>query len=453
MKKTESWDDEREGIRGGRGGDINASDPALQALLEDEVASYRATTSEERSLRGSHRKTQSLWEIPTGGPKKKGRHHRHKSSISELFTSMSSGLESIAEDVMVEARLVHHSWKEEMHDAQIGRTYFFDMNMTRSLSVLPEELPQLLEETTGVHVDVHAEEQPPPVSRFGPFLALLGAVLAVSSNGSALSLLHGVSPPLKLYWRMTATSVVLCTFAVHTMVKSGGWPRLTFSKWLTFAGATIGYTGHGLLYIYALQYTSIGNVVIGANSQAILLILAKLIMGEKVLAMELGGVTLAFMGCILCSSDEAKDPDNDDERAGMAVVGDLLALASGAFGVGYLTFAKAVRKDVPVTVFMFLVMLFGSWMVLIFMLIIESGDLSISRDPYFGLFGWLNLKEHRLYILIHIAIICNVIGTMVRRDACALEVQISSHECGILTLYRRLHLYHHTGLRPRHAVL
>eukprot|EP00977_Amphora_coffeiformis_P011123 scaffold2657_cov89-Amphora_coffeaeformis.AAC.17 len=346
MKKHESWEDGRESRRGG---DINAGDPALQALLEDEVASYRATATEE-PLRGSHRKTQSLWEIPTGGPKKKGRHHRHKSSISELFHSMSSGLESIAEDVMVEARLVHRSWKEEMHDAQIGKTYFFDMNMTRSLSVLPEELPQLLEETTGVHVDVHAEEQPPPASKFGPFLALLGAVLAVSSNGSALSLLHGVEPPLKLYWRMTATSMVLCAFAVRTMIKNGGWPKLSFSQWLTFAGATIGYTGHGLLYIYALQYTSIGNVVIGANSQAILLILAKLIMGEKVLAMELGGVTLAFTGCILCSSDEAKDPDNG-ESANMAVVGDLLALASGAFGVGYLTFAKAVRKDLPVTGF------------------------------------------------------------------------------------------------------
>lgn len=415
MQKHETWGD-GEGNREARGGDVGDTS-ALQALLEDDVASYQATattTSDAAGgLRGSHRKTQSLWQIPTGGPKKKGRHHRHKSSISELFSSMSSGLESIAEDVMVEARLVRDSWKEEMHDAQLGKKYFLDMNMARSLSVLPEELPELVEETTGVHIDVHREEQPPPVSKYGPYMALLGAVLAVSSNGSALSLLHGVEPPLKLYWRMVATAAVLCAFAVRTMMHNGGWPRLSFSQWLTFAGATIGYTGHGLLYIYALEYTSIGNVVIGANSQAILLILAKLIMGQKVQAMEAGGVALAFVGCILCSSDEAKDPDNG-ESAGMAIVGDLLALGSGAFGVGYLTFAKAVRKDLPVTVFMFLVMFFGSFLVLVFMWIVEDGELSASRDPYFGLFGWMTIREYRLYILVHIAIICNVIGTMVR---------------------------------------
>ena len=425
MQRDESWGD-GEGNKTGRGGDPGeqpedtsnpAGDPLLQALLEDEVTNYdamssAATHNRDTQTTGSHRKTQSLWEIPTGGPKKKGRHHRHKSSISELFSSMSSGLESIAEDVISEARLVRKSWQTEMHDAQIGKTYFLDMNMTRSLSILPEELPMVVEEVTGQHVQLKDEHPPPPASKYGPYLALLGAVLAVSSNGSALNLLHDVEPPLKLYWRMTATAMVLAFFALRAMYKSGGFPQLSFSQWLTFSGAVIGYTGHGLLYIYALQYTSIGNVVIGANSQAILLIIGKLIMGQKVLAMEAGGVFVAFCGCILCSSDEAKDPDNANS-ASMAIIGDLLALGSGAFGVGYLTFAKAVRKDMPVTVFMCFVMIFGSILVLIFMAITQDGKLAFSRDPYDGLFGWINLREYRFYILIHIAIVCNVIGTMV----------------------------------------
>ena len=129
--------------------------------------------------------------------------------------------------------------------------------------------------------------------------------------------------------------------------------------------------------------------------------------------MEGGGVLLAFCGCILCSSDEARSSDNGDgSSAAMAVVGDLLALGSGAFGVGYLTFAKAVRKDMPVTVFMFLVMVVGSCLVLLFMAVTEEGDLSFTRDPYFGLFGWMTLQENRFYILIHIAIIVNIVGMM-----------------------------------------
>lgn len=259
MDRVESFGGESEG---GRSGDDSFDPEVFQALLEDEVTSYNATTSsttehnKKSGHSGSHRKTQSLWEIPTGGPKKKGRHHRHKSSISELFSSMGSGLESIAEDVVSEARLVRHSWQTEMKDAQTGKTYFLDMNMTRSLSILPEELHLVVEETTGIHVDM--KEEIVPATKYGPYLALLLAVLAVSSNGSALSLLHGVEAPLKLYWRMTCTYLVLSPFAIRMMTKTGGLPNMNVAQWLTFLGAAICYTGNGLLYIYALQYTSIG---------------------------------------------------------------------------------------------------------------------------------------------------------------------------------------------------
>lgn len=63
---------------------------------------------------------------------------------------------------------------------------------------------------------------------------------------------------------------------------------------------------------------------------------------------------------------------------------------------------------------MFLVMLVGSMMVLIFMLCIHM-DVSFSRNANGGLFGWMNAEENRIYILLHIAVVCNVVGTMVRR--------------------------------------
>ena len=348
MERIDSVGDDSLGnpSAGGRG-----SDPLLQALLEEEKTGYDSLLPPTEEEAKGHRKVKSLWEIPTGGPKRHpGRHHRHRSSISQLFVSMSDGLESIAEDVISEARLVRDSWQHELEDAKQGKTFFLDMTMTRSLSILPEELPLVVEETTGKHVPLKDEQTEPPVSKYGPYLALLAAVLAVSSNGSALSLLHGVPAPLKLYWRMTVTSLVLLPFAARIIYQNGGLPRLSIAQWITFVGSVIGYTGHGLLYIYALEYTSIGNVVIGANSQAILLILGKLIIGQYVLPMEAGGVLLACGGCVLCSTDEAREPSEEHDSSHWAVVGDLLALGSGAFGVAYLTFAKAVRKEIPVTV-------------------------------------------------------------------------------------------------------
>jgi len=64
-----------------------------------------------------------------------------------------------------------------------------------------------------------------------------------------------------------------------------------------------------------------------------------------------------------------------------------------------------------VTVFMFSVMVLGSFVVLTFMLVIGI-PLSVSNDPYIGLFGWMTLKENRFYVLLVIAILVNMMGTM-----------------------------------------
>lgn len=153
-----------------------------------------------------------------------------------------------------------------------------------------------------------------------------------------------------------------------------------------------------MLCVYAYNYTLIGNVVIGANSQAIIfLLLGKVLVGEKLHWMEASGVLIAFSGCILCSTDEVKEPDQAVSGK-LAMYGDLMALASGFFGVGYLTFAKAVRKDIPLFVFMFLVVLTGALLGLVFMAVTEEDALSFSRDPFRGLFGWMTVVENRVCI-------------------------------------------------------
>jgi drug/metabolite transporter (DMT)-like permease len=65
----------------------------------------------------------------------------------------------------------------------------------------------------------------------------------------------------------------------------------------------------------------------------------------------------------------------------------------------------------PVTVFMFLVMVLGSFLVLGFMFA-SGSNVSWGIDPYHGLFGWMSRDHDRLYVLLYIAIICNVLGTM-----------------------------------------
>jgi drug/metabolite transporter (DMT)-like permease len=352
-------------------------------------------------------KAKSLFTMPTG-PRKKNRHHRPaRSSIGEIMQSFSDGLDTISEGIQLEAAMVRGTFQQQLEDSEYGKRFFLDMTMTRSLSVLPENLGDFMEEATGVEI---TDETPAVAGPAGPYLALLGAVLAVSSNGTALAMLHNVEPPMKLFWRMTVTSLVLSGFAVKTVHKEG-FPVLTSSQWMTFGSAVVSFVGGALLLVTAFEYTSIGNAVIGANSQAILLILGKLLVGEPVVLMEGGGVLVAFFGCILCAGGEAKDNSDDSDKEGLALFGDLIALASGICGVGYLTFAKAVRPHLSVTVFMFLMMASGSLLLLMFM-IVTGVPFTFNNDPYHGLFGWMNFEENRIFILLHIALVCNVVGTM-----------------------------------------
>jgi drug/metabolite transporter (DMT)-like permease len=411
-------------------GDIGSISQSL--LAEDiKAATINVDTSSNNDGPRGHRKTQSLLTIPTAaGRRHHARHHRHKSSIGYM-------LETVAEGFQTEALMVRQAWEQELEDGELGKRYFLDMNLTRSLCVLPEDIQEFAMESVGrqsisrsTRLALEQEEllgreapqipPPSPAASLGSYLALLSAVLAVSSNGTALAMLHDVHPALKLFWRMTAVAAVLSFFALKTMTKryrqeGQFFPLLTLSQWLTFVSAAVCFFLHTLLLFTALTFTSIGNAVTGANSQALLLVLGKLITGQHVFALEGFGVLTAFVGCILCAGDDAHEEANE-EGEGKAVdstafIGDAMAVSSAAVGVGYLTFAKAVRPHLSVTVFMFMVMLTGCMLCFIY-LWVTGVSFSWGNDPQSGLFGWVTLENQHVYIVLYVALVCNVIGTM-----------------------------------------
>lgn len=332
----------------------------------------------------------------------KTRHRKHMSSISELMTR----LDPVREEFEATSKLMGQSFRRRLNSMDRGETGFFDMSMTRSLSVLPDDLEEFLEDV-GVEVDAETLQGGPPLFQY---LALLSAVAAVSSNSTALHMLDGVSAPLKLYWRMVASFCALAPFAIHA-IRRDGLPKLNISGWTAFVLATLAYTMHGCLFVSALDFTTIGNAVIYANSQALLLIIGKAFVGERIHPFEAFGVFVAFSGAILCSTD-SEGSSKEDDAATLAIFGDFLALAAAVGGVMYLTFAKAVRAEMSVTLFMFSVMFLGSFMMLAYIALADGEKLEFSMDPYIGVFGWLDISKGRLPVLIYLAVVVNIMGTM-----------------------------------------
>jgi drug/metabolite transporter (DMT)-like permease len=378
----------------------------LDALLQRAGLDEEEGDDEPKTT--SHRKSYSIGvgstTAPPKRPPRRGLHRKQVSSISQLYQSMRSiDLEPIREDFQQTIQSLKTTFIEDLDHMDRGETGFFDMSMTRSLSIIPADIIDLGHEA-GMKAKDKAEQQGPPIFQF---MMLLSAVAAISSNSTALHMLDGVHPPMKLYWRMTASYCALSPMAARYFIKDG-FPELSFSTWLTFAAAVLGYSIQGVLFYSSLEYTTIGNAVIYANSQALLLIIGKACVGERIHILEGCGVFVAFTGAILCSKDSAST--SRDANLTNAIFGDLLALASAVAGVGYLTFAKAVRPHMSVTVFIWSVMFVGSFAVLAFIHIDSSETFEWNTNPYNGVFGWLDL--HRLPILIFLAVVCNMIGTM-----------------------------------------
>lgn len=274
-----------------------------------------------------------------------------------------------------------------------------------------EEVPNLEKEGEGEEGKRHADEstKEPESPIVFNLLMLLGAVFAHSSNSTALYMLTGVTPTMKLFWRMSASYIVLIPFALMYL-KYDGFPKLTFGGWTAFLASSVFLTLTSLTFYTALEHTTIGNAVIYANSQALLLIVGKVFIGERIHVLEGCGVIIAFSGAILCSKDSEHSSDEADTRS--ALFGDFLALCSAAFGVAYLTFAKAVRSEMSVIFFITFVMFVGSLMVLLVLVVNPQEVVTFDFDPYHGVLGGFSFIENRFWVLAYLAIVVNVGGSM-----------------------------------------
>lgn len=323
------------------------------------------------------------------------------------------------EAVVEQYNEVKETFLDELHEADDGDMYFLDMALTRNLSILPSELrekaQQLAGPTTKTELDLETltlvekaiNPLKPPLSAYAG-LAL--AVTSLSSIGPLLALQSDVSGTLKIFWRMCGTALVLLPLAILEL-RTSGFPRLTQPQWCTFLVATACYVTMGVGFALALSYTSVGNAVILANSQALMLLMGNLCVGAPVSYLEGVGALVAFTGAVLCSKDSSED-GSVAAAPGNTFFGDFLALLSGMGGVGYLVFAKTSRSNMSLFLFTFLTMSIGCLMIIPFQIIVLREKVTLGMNPRTGLLGFLNWTPDRLQLEIIMVLVCNVCGTM-----------------------------------------
>ena len=375
--------------------------------------------------------------------------------MTEMAGDVAENIQEVAhevqEAVVEEVHHVQEALMDELHEADEGDVFFLEMSLTRNLSILPgdKNLTEAVVEaqeashnivTTGISCKclssvmesfsddgsatsprndeedglVKQEETVVTGTPLSAYLVLMSAVVALSSIGPFLDLQKGVDPSMKIFWRMTGTAMFLSPMAIRELIYDG-LPHLSYTQWCTFVLASASYSVMCVAFVTALDYTSVGNAVILSNSQSLLLLGGKFLVGAPLVFLEGAGALIAFTGAILCSRDHsstAAQASPEDTSAGLSTLyGDGLALVSAIGGVFYLVFGKSLRSSMSVYVFMFLIMVLGSTLILVFMMCTQE-NLTFSRQIDYGIWGWMNIRPDRLPLEIAMVVVCNIIGAM-----------------------------------------
>lgn len=246
------------------------------------------------------------------------------------------------------------------------------------------------------------------------YVLLVAALLALSSLGAALKLQGpGVTPTMKAYWRMVATAVTLIPVAL-VAIRRDGLPRLTSQQFREFMLCTAGYATMTGSFAVSLSMSSMAETFILGNTGGLVIIAKKMVTRQPVLMGEGWGAAIGFLGGIICA-DDSPEEGGDTAQALQGehyhpIKGGLIAFLASCGLAVYLTLAKDLRPNMDLFVFMLCIMTTASFYLLLFMFL-RGEEMSLSNHHEHGLWGWTNLSRDRLPIEIHLAVVCNLIGT------------------------------------------
>ncbi|MFN0070349.1 MAG: DMT family transporter [Chloroflexota bacterium] len=166
------------------------------------------------------------------------------------------------------------------------------------------------------------------------YLALLGAVLAVSS--SALFIRIATAPPLVIAaYRMLIVAALL--LPVAAIVQRADLSRLNRGDMAKLATAGIFLAAHFGLWTASLQYTSVASSVVLVSTHPILVALLEAAwLGRRVPRLGQAGIALTVLGGVIVANDELR-------RSGANGLGASLALGGALAMVGYLLIGRSVR--------------------------------------------------------------------------------------------------------------
>jgi drug/metabolite transporter (DMT)-like permease len=178
----------------------------------------------------------------------------------------------------------------------------------------------------------------------GNAVLLAIGLLGVSSSGPMMAAATGVPALTMALWRTGLGAAAIAPGAL--LARRDELRSLTARdrNRSLLAGAFL--AGHFATWVTSLHYTSVASATALVCLQVAWVVLVARLAGEPIPQLVVVGLTIALLGVLVVSGV-------DVTVSHRAVVGDVLAIAGGAFAAGYITIGSQVRERTSTTTYTF----------------------------------------------------------------------------------------------------
>ncbi|WP_299094896.1 DMT family transporter [uncultured Metabacillus sp.] len=198
--------------------------------------------------------------------------------------------------------------------------------------------------------------------RFYPYIALVIGVIAVSTSAIFVKLTSAPAPVIAFYRLLFSTILIAPLFFWKCINEVKGMAK---KDWVysTIAGVLLAF--HFILWFESLNFTSVASSVVLVTLQPLFSFIGTyLFFKEKVSGIAAVSGIIAIAGSVVISW-------GDFQISGLALFGDVLALAACAMITAYLLFGQGIRKRHSLTLYTFIVYGISSLTLLIYCLIFQ----------------------------------------------------------------------------------
>jgi drug/metabolite transporter (DMT)-like permease len=175
-------------------------------------------------------------------------------------------------------------------------------------------------------------------------LLLVVGLVGISSSGPMMAAASGVPALAMALWRTGLGALAIAPGALthaRAELRALGRPEL---KRCVVAGVFL--AGHFATWVTSLHYTSVASATALVCLQVAWVVVIARLGGKPIPRQVVIGLVAALAGVVVVSGV-------DLTVSGRAVAGDLLAIAGGIFGAGYITVGGQVRERTSTTTYTF----------------------------------------------------------------------------------------------------